>query len=165
MSDRWFEPLARRLAEENRGVAPPPGLVDRIEACLEDRPALEDCPARRRVRPLALLAAAAALALVAAGWWILRAGPAPAAPQRERVARAPTPPPPAPTPGAPESPAPAPPQRMATGPGVPTRVLIDPTSPWLARPVASQSANVTIVLLYREAAAPPPSSPQEGNPS
>ncbi len=135
--DEAFEPIARRLAEANAAVEPPPALIDRIESLIEGS------AARRRMWRNTVLAAAAVLAVTVTGWVIVVStlSPVPSPPTGEHlVANDAT---------EPEENEPSKHTRLV-------RVEFNPEAQFFARPVETESPNVSIVFVYENVIATEP---------
>ncbi len=133
-----FAPIARALTRANDQFEIPPGLVDRIDE------RLRAAAGRRRILLTASLAAAAVTAVAVTAWLVAGGGLA-----------------------AVESPL-----RLASEPSRPrgivsrAAVVFEPTSPYFAVPVETESPNVSIVFVYRNLNTPePPGGSNEPTPT
>ncbi len=133
-----FAPIARALTRANDQIEIPPGLVDRIDE------RLRAAAGRRRLFITASLAAAAAMAVALTAWLVAGGGLAAVEPSVE----------------SPFHLTQSEPSRS------PAAVVFEPTSPYFAVPVETESPNVSIVFVYQNLNIPePPGGSDEPTPT
>ncbi len=133
-----FAPIARALTAANDEIEIPPGLIDRIDE------RLWAAARRRRIFLTASLAAAAVVAVAVTAWLVAGGGLAAVEPSVE----------------SPFHLTQSEPSRS------PAAVVFDPTSPYFAVPVETESPNVSIVFVYRNLNTPePPGGSNEPTPT
>ncbi len=132
-----FAPIARALTAANDELEIPPGLVDRIDEHLRA------AAGRRRILA-AGLAAAAAVAVAVTAWLVAGGGFATLEPSIESPLRL----------------------TQSEPSRSPAAVVFDPTSPYFAVPVETESPNVSIVFVYQNLNIPePPGGSNEPTPT
>ncbi len=133
-----FAPIARALTRANDQIEIPPGLIDRIDEHLRA------AAGRRRILLTASLAAAAVVAVAVTAWLVAGGGLAAVEPSVESPFHL--------TQSAPSR--------------SPAAVVFEPTSPYFAVPVETESPNVSIVFVYQNLNTPePPGGSNEPTPT
>ncbi len=141
-----FAPIARALTRANDEIEIPPGLIDRIDE------RLRAAAGRRRLFLAASLATAAAVAVAVTAWLVAGGGIAAVEPSVESPLRL--------TQSEPSR------SRAIASAASPVTVVFDPTSPYFAVPVKTESPNVSIVFVYRNVNTPePPGGSNEPTPT
>ena len=132
-----FAPIARALTAANDEIEIPPGLIDRIDERLR-------AAAGRRWILAASLAAAAVVAVAVTAWLVAGGGFVTVEPSIESPLRL----------------------TQSEPSRSPAAVVFDPTSPYFAVPVKTESPNVSIVFVYQNLNIPePPGGSDEPTPT
>ncbi len=136
-----FAPIARALTAANDEIEIPPGLIDRIDERLR-------AAAGRRWILAASLAAAAVVAVAVTAWLVAGGGLAVVEPHLRLAQSEPSR------------------SRRIASPAAPATGVFEPTSPYFAVPVETESPNVSIVFVYQNLNIPePPGGSNEPTPT